>query len=546
MVKIAVVGSGYWGKNLVRNFFDLGALSAVCDRDPLVVDRFKEMYQGVSVMQDIDRLLEDASVKFDAVAIATPAITHHGLAKKCLLAGKHIFVEKPLALNEEQGRELIQIAEEKKLTLMVGHILQYHGAVIKLKELIGSGELGKIQYLYSNRLNIGKIRTEENILWSFAPHDISVILMLLNEMPKSVYADGGAYLQQQIPDTTLTTLDFPSGVKAHIFVSWLHPFKEQKLVVVGDKKMAVFDDMSREKLRLFPHKIQWLERVPVAAKEEPEVVAVDMGEPLKAECRHFIECIDNGRSPNTDGREGLRVLQILQASQKSLNENGCKIELIRNSQSKTETQLSEVAGPTKRKRTEIKGVFIHESSYVDDEVSIGEGTKIWHFSHILSGSSIGKNCNIGQNAVIGPDVSIGNGCKIQNNVSIYKGVTLEDEVFCGPSMVFTNVYNPRSAIKRMHELRPTLVKKGVTIGANASIICGITIGAYAFIGAGAVVLKDVSDYALMVGNPAKRKGWMCACGNQLSFDENKAKCKSCSRSYKEVGSEKIKEMQSKD
>jgi UDP-2-acetamido-3-amino-2,3-dideoxy-glucuronate N-acetyltransferase len=312
-------------------------------------------------------------------------------------------------------------------------------------------------------------------------------------------------------------------------------------VVVGDKKMAVFDDMSQEKLRLFPHKIQWLQRVPVAAKEEAEVVALDMEEPLKAECRHFIECIDNGRSPNTDGREGLRVLQILQASQRSLNLNGRRIELIRNSQSEAgETQLPEIAEPVPGKRTEIEGVFIHESSYVDEKVEIGEGTKIWHFSHILSGSRIGEKCNIGQNVVIGPDVSVGNGCKIQNNVSIYKGVTLEDEVFCGPSMVFTNVYNPRSAIKRMNELRPTLVKKGVTIGANASIVCGVTIGAYAFIGAGAVVLKDVPDYALMVGNPATRKGWMCVCGNQLSFHGNKAECKACSRNYKKVGPENIK------
>ena len=169
-------------------------------------------------------------------------------------------MEKPLSLTVDEGKELIELAEQNQLILMVGHILHYHRAVIKLKELIDKGELGKIRYLYSNRLNIGKIRAEENILWSFAPHDISVILMLLGEMPETVYATGGSYLQHQIPDTTLTTLDFPSGVKAHIFVSWLHPFKEQKLVVVGDKKMAVFDDVSQEKLLLYPHKIEWLQQ----------------------------------------------------------------------------------------------------------------------------------------------------------------------------------------------------------------------------------------------------------------------------------------------
>ena len=541
MIKIAVVGSGYWGKNLVRNFHDLGTLVAICDKDPQVLTKFQKVYHGIATFQDLDQLLDDAVPGLKAVAIATPAATHYNFAKKCLLAGKHVFVEKPLALTEAQGSELIQIAEENQLTLMVGHILQYHGAVIKLKELIDSGELGKIQYLYSNRLNIGKIRTEENILWSFAPHDISVILMLLREMPQSVWATGGIYLQEQIPDTTLTTLDFPSGVKAHIFVSWLHPFKEQKLVVVGDKKMAVFDDLSEEKLALFPHEIQWLQRIPVAAKAEAEVVPVDMEEPLKAECVHFIECVTNARPPKTDGGEGLRVLQVLQASQESLNQNGRKINLDQTGVAISKRQESVSSQAAMNFEQRAKSYFVHESSYVDEEVEIGAGTQIWHFSHILSGSRIGKNCNIGQNVVIGPDVAIGNGCKIQNNVSVYKGVTLEDGVFCGPSMVFTNVYNPRSAIRRMDELRPTLVERGASIGANATIICGITLGRYAFVGTGAVVLKDVPDYALMAGNPAKHKGWMCACGVQLSFKGTEAICGACSRKYKKVEPEKIVE-----
>ena len=545
MINIAVVGSGYWGKNLVRNFNDLGVLSVICDKDPMVLSKFQEAYQGISTTEDLDYLLDESLFQVDAVAIAAPAATHYNLAKRCLLAGKHVFVEKPLALTEQEGREIIQIAEKNKLTLMVGHILQYHGAIIKLKELIDSGELGKIQYLYSNRLNIGKIRTEENILWSFAPHDISVILMLLSEMPESIYATGGEYLQQQIPDTTLTTLDFPSGVKAHIFVSWLHPFKEQKLIVVGDKKMAVFDDLSQERLKLFPHKIQWLQRIPVAAKAEAEVVKVETVEPLKAECKHFIDCVTKGLLPKTDGREGIRVLQVLEASQRSLNENGRKINLDQNAMpiSKRQESLSSEAAMNDKQKA--KSYFVHKSSYIDENVQIAAGTKIWHFSHILFGSKIGERCNIGQNVVIGPDVTIGNGCKIQNNVSVYKGVTLEDEVFCGPSMVFTNVYNPRGAIRRMGELRPTLVKKGATIGANATIICGITIGNSAFIGTGTVVLKDVPDYALMVGNPAKQKGWMCACGIQLIFKGNGAKCMACKRRYKKLGPEKVVEEQEK-
>jgi UDP-2-acetamido-3-amino-2,3-dideoxy-glucuronate N-acetyltransferase len=314
-------------------------------------------------------------------------------------------------------------------------------------------------------------------------------------------------------------LDFPSGVKAHIFVSWLHPFKEQKLVVVGEKKMAVFDDVSQEKLLLYPHKIEWLQRVPVAAKAEAEFVQVEMDEPLKAECQHFLECVTKGMTPKTDGREGLRVLQVLQASQESLNQDGCKIHLEHATNSNSLPPGSSA-----------KSYFVHESSYIDENVEIGSGTKIWHFSHILSGSRIGEDCNIGQNVVIGPDVTIGIGCKIQNNISIYKGVTLEDEVFCGPSMVFTNVYNPRSAIRRMDEIRTTLVKKGASIGANATVLCGITIGSFSFIGAGAVVLKDVPDYALVVGNPGKQKGWMCECGVRLDDDLH---CPACEKKYGE-------------
>lgn len=520
---VAVIGSGYWGKNLVRNFYQLGVLKLICDKNKNVVNQFKKQYADVDTCLDLEEILCHEDI--NAMVIATPAETHFALAHKSLSAGKHVFVEKPLALTEKDAQQLVKLAEQNELILMVGHILHYHPALIKLKDLIKSGEIGKIQYLYSNRLNIGKIRNEENILWSFAPHDISVILMLLGEMPESVYATGGSYLQPKIPDTTLTTMDFPSGVKAHIFVSWLHPYKEQKLVVVGDKKMAVFDDMSETKLLLYPHKIDWLDRIPVASKEEAEVIPVPKEEPLRAECQHFLECIKNKQQPRTDGQEGLRVLKILQASQASLDDNGCNIHIGSHLKKKKESMPSAIVDAVK------KDWFAHESAYLDADVEIGESTKIWHFSHILSGSRIGKNCNIGQNVVIGPDVTIGNGCKIQNNVSIYKGVTLEDHVFCGPSMVFTNVYNPRSEISKMDEMRKTKVKRGATIGANATIICGNTIGHYAFIGAGAVITADVPDYALMVGNPGRQIGWSCRCGERLS---EQLGCLSCGRKFMRV------------
>jgi len=245
---------------------------------------------------------------------------------------------------------------------------------------------------------------------------------------------------------------------------------------------------------------------------------VDKGEPLKEELRHFIECVIERKRPRTDGYEGLRVLKILELAERSLKLQGL---------------------PVTYHPSPTTFYFVHESAYIDDGVEIGEGTKIWHFSHILKGSVIGKNCIVGQNVTIGPDVVIGDRCKVQNNVSIYKGVTLEDEVFCGPSCVFTNVYNPRAFIERKHEFKPTLVKQGVTIGANATIICGITLGKYSMIGAGVVVKSDVSDYAIVAGVPAKQIGWACKCGTTLKFSGNTSVCNYCGNEYKITDNENL-------
>jgi len=519
--QVAVIGAGYWGVNLVRNFHQLGALRVVCESSAQQQAAIRQKHPDVKFVEDYQAVLRDATVP--AVVIATPAVTHYDFVKQALLAGKDVFVEKPMALRRQEGEELVNLAQERGRILMVGHILQYHPAVMKLKELVNQGALGRIQYIYSNRLNIGKIRTEENILWSFAPHDISVILMLLGETPTSVTAQGGSYLSDQVPDVTMTTLAFASGVRGHIFVSWLNPFKEQKLVVVGDKKMVVFNDASpNEKLVAYAHSVEWVDRKPVAKKADAEVIPLDASEPLKQECAHFLECIATRQQPRTDGREGLAVLSVLDACQQSLDKGGATISL----------QSSGSGLPS--------SVFVHESSYVDDGCEVGDGTKIWHFSHVLKGSKIGQNCNLGQNVVVGPKVTIGNGVKIQNNVSVYQGVTLEDDVFCGPSMVFTNVMNPRSAIRRMDELKHTLVKRGTTIGANATIVCGTTLGRYAFIGAGTVVTKDVPDYALIVGNPGRLIGWMCQCGVRLPFkvDADKSEigaCTACGKTYRHTG-----------
>lgn len=525
-INIAVIGSGYWGKNLIRNFFEIGALKWICDQSETALSCFKNKYKGVKTTSDFSEILSNSSI--DGIVVATPAETHFNLARRALEVGKHVYVEKPLVLYEKDAEELIALADQRRQVLMVGHLLHYHQAFITLKELVLSGELGRINYIYSNRLNLGKIRQEENILWSFAPHDISMILALTGEMPESVMATGGNYLHQKIADVTTTYLEFPSGVRAHIFVSWLHPFKEQKMVVVGNKKMAVFNDTKSwdQKLYVYPHEIKWENNIPIPAKSEPEKIVLAESEPLRRECEQFIESIRTGNKPLTDGNEGLRVLRVLNASQRSLNQYGAKIKL---------EESGSLNGEAERGPSGKDLFFVHDSAVVDDGCHIGEGTKIWHFSHILKNSNLGNFCNIGQNVVIGPKVSIGNGCKIQNNVSVYEGVTLEDDVFCGPSMVFTNVYNPRAAIRRMDEARPTTVRKGATLGANSTILCGVTIGKYAFIGAGAVVLNDVPDHAMVVGNPAKIKGWMCECGNRVDFDHNKGACRECGSAYLKRG-----------
>ena len=504
---IAVIGSGYWGKNLVRTFHNLGCLRTVCDVNEQALCEVRDKY-GVETTQNVQDVIRDKDIS--AVVVAAPAAQHYTIAKDALRARKHVFVEKPLALRCSEGQELVALADSCERVLMVGHILEYHPAVQEIKRLIDSGELGKIQYIYSSRLNLGKLRTEENILWSFAPHDISVILSLLGERPTRVSSHGGTYLNPPLVDTTLSTLDFASGVKAHIFVSWLHPFKEQKLTVVGSQKMAVFDDVQQSaKLVLYSHQISWANRIPVAKKDGGQVIPILPVEPLKAECEHFLNCIARNEQPRTSGQSAVRVLEVLEGCERSLAEGGIPVQVA----PRTETYI------------------VHPTAVVDEAAEIGADTRIWHFSHVMSGSKIGRNCNLGQNVVVSPGVVIGDNVKIQNNVSVYTGVELEDDVFCGPSMVFTNVINPRSHISRRHEYQKTRIRQGATLGANSTIICGSTVGKYAFVAAGAVITHDVSDYALMMGVPARHVGWVCECGVRLTGQGAEFNCGVCDKHY---------------
>ncbi len=518
--RVAVVGCGYWGRNLVRNYYELGALAAVVDLDQQLAREQAKLY-GVAALSFGDAL---SGAEVDAVAIAAPAETHAALAVEALAFGKHVFVEKPLALHLEDGAKVVERAAEAGRVLMVGHLLQYHPGFLQLKRLIDGGEIGRLRYIYSNRLNFGKIRREENVFWSFAPHDISMILALVGERHERVQALGSCYLHKTVADVTTTHLMFPSGIHAHVFVSWLHPFKEQKLVVIGDSGMAVFDDGQpwSGKLIVYPHHIDWVNGLPRPAKAEGIPMELDEVEPLKVECEHFLDCITRGERPRTDGAEGLRVLEVLETAERSMQ-----------------------AGPldSERKSTEKRShfldVFVHESSYIDEDCTIGPGTKIWHFSHILRGSRIGRNCIIGQNVMIGPDVVVGDGCKIQNNVSLYKGVTLEDDVFCGPSCVFTNVLNPRADIERKDEFQPTRVGQGATIGANATIVCGHEIGAYSLVAAGTVVTKDIPAHAVVAGVPARRIGWVSHAGERLPAD---LVCPRTGRHYRELACDRLVEI----
>ncbi|MCK4223727.1 MAG: Gfo/Idh/MocA family oxidoreductase [candidate division Zixibacteria bacterium] len=334
MIKIGLIGCGAWGRNLLRNFSNLPGcvLLSCCDEDPKQTEKLCPSYPGVKFTQDHKDIIENPNL--DAVVISTPPASHFELSKAAILADKDVFVEKPLVLDVKEGEELVALAEEKKRILMVGHIMEYHAATLKLKEYIDKGELGKVYYLYSTRVNLGKVRDIENALWSFAPHDISMILFLLEKDPTSVTATGECYLQKGIEDVAFMTMHFPDGVMAHIHVSWLDPHKDRKLTVVGNKKMAVFDDTrSAEKI--------WIYDKGVETKQDystyGEYLSLRFGdilipkikstEPLKVECQQFIESIQNRKPPRSDGRDGLRVLKVLDAAQRSLKMGGSPVKI---------------------------------------------------------------------------------------------------------------------------------------------------------------------------------------------------------------------------
>jgi UDP-2-acetamido-3-amino-2,3-dideoxy-glucuronate N-acetyltransferase len=497
---LALIGAGHWGSSLARNFDALGSLGVVCDANPQALDAISSNYPRARTTSSYAEVLRDSAVT--KVAIATPAALRFELCAAALRAGKDVFVEKPFCLRLDHAEALVNLAEELGRTLMVGHLLQYHPCVVKLRELVAQGVLGRLLTISSNRLNLGKFRTEENALWSFAPHDISVILSLLaDRLPESVRCMGGAYLSRDVADTTLTIMRFSGNVMAQIYVSWLNPFKEQKLTVVGTDGMAVFDDTKpwAEKLTLYREYLSWhAGQEPVPLKLVGEAIVAPEVEPLSAECAHFLSVCRERVRPRTDGYEGLRVLQVLDLAQRSLESGG------------------ESVSPTPAAAP--RAFYAHPTAVIDEGAQVGAGTRIWHFCHLMGGAKVGTDCNFGQNVSVAGGVVIGNNVKVQNNVSIYDGTVVEDDVFLGPSCVLTNVKHPRAPVTRRALYERTLLRRGATVGANATIVCGITLGRHAFIAAGAVVTRDVPDYALMVGNPARQQGWVSRHGQRLEPD----------------------------
>lgn len=323
MVSLALIGCGQWGMNHLRTWNKLGCLKVVADVNPGSLAKIKADFPHLELSSDPLRVIKRTDI--DAVVIASSAATHAPLALQALESGKDVLVEKPMALTVRDAERLTRAAKRLERILMVGHVLEFHPAIEALKKMIKEGKLGTIRYAYSNRLNFGRIRTEENSLWSFAPHDIAILLRLFGKPPQSVRCTGGSYLSKTVSDISMTTLSFKGNIQAHIFVSWLHPFKAQQFVIIGDKQMAVFDDTKAwtEKLLLYPHTVEWNEKnIPSARKAESVAVALPEKEPLKAECEHFLHCIRERSQPLTDGESGVRVLKVLEKAQKSYDRKG--------------------------------------------------------------------------------------------------------------------------------------------------------------------------------------------------------------------------------
>lgn len=452
-MKVCVLGCGYWGSNLIRDFYNLDVLSCICDTNADFLQKHKERY-NVDTYTDFDEALQHC----DSVVIALPAMLHHKFAKQALLNNKDVFVEKPITLDISEAEELIKISKERNKILMVGHIMLYNPAISKIKEYIH--KIGNIRYIKSNRLGLGKIRKDGNVLWSFSPHDLSIIVNILNIVDvDKVTVDNVQMTKITNGDICNITMKY-NDINIDINLSWLSPYKEHKLIITGDRGSILFDDINK---RLT---IMELEDANIENKKQYDI-EFSKELPLTLECKHFIDCCISRIEPLSSGLDGLNIIKLIHRCDKQDN------------------------------------IFIHPTSTVDNGAIIGNNTKIWHYSHICSGAIIGQNCSIGQNCYI-DSVKLGDNCKLQNNVSLYKGLEIGNNVFFGPSCVFTNDKIPRCKYPKNGKYIKTIIEDDVSIGANATIICGIKLGKGCLIGSGSVVTKDVEPYTIVFGNPSTK------------------------------------------
>jgi UDP-2-acetamido-3-amino-2,3-dideoxy-glucuronate N-acetyltransferase len=482
--KIGIIGGGYWGKNLIRDFDKLSVLFKICDINEKSLDEYKIKYPYVKTTTSYDDLLNDDEVT--AICIALPGNMHYEYGKKALNSNKDVYIEKPFTSTLEEAEELVKLSKEKNKILFIGHILNYNPYVKEIKNLISTKKFGNIISITANRFNLGIYRTDNNVLYDLAPHDISLVLSLCqNKLPNSVICNGHSYITNEIHDITNSILKYDDKY-INVNVNWLNPYKEHRMTIICEKGMIVFDDSNlNEKLIYYNEYVSFNNTFPVVVNSSKNIIEIDDKRfPLEIECEAFIEACRSRNEPITNGEEGLRVMKVICALQDSLKYNK---EILLNKENKENKEK----------------YFAHETAIVDEGCDIGDNTKIWHFSHICKGAKIGKNCVIGQNVFIGGDAVIGDNCKVQNNVSIYNGIIAEDYVFFGPSCVLTNDYFPQCD-KHEWNCKKTILKKGVSLCANSTIVCGVTINKHALIGAGAVVTKDVEEYSVMVGNPAKK------------------------------------------
>jgi UDP-2-acetamido-3-amino-2,3-dideoxy-glucuronate N-acetyltransferase len=531
MRSIIVVGAGNWGQNLIANFHALDALAGVVEVDATLRQQVESCYPAVVVYADFQQALLETSAM--GVVIATPAPTHYDLAMRALAAGKDVFVEKPIALTQAAARSLAEFADSSNLVLMVGHLLLYQPAIAWMRDYIAAGKLGNVRRVVAQRAKLGKVRSTENVWWSFSPHDVSVVLELLDRPKlKCVTATGESLFQPGIADDVHVELGFENGKTAHIHASWCWPTNQRQTIVIGDRQMLVYDEVAQTVTihdqnidANLNHHDRGIQIVPVAATN-----------PLKLECQHFLDCLVSRQRPKTDGWNGVAVVEVLEKAQQAMD--------------RASLAKPDFAAPPNQEDlggclTTQTDYFAHPSAAIDPGAEIGTDTKIWHFCHVFGTAKIGKNTIVGQNVSIADRVVVGDFCKIQNNVSLYEGVILEDYVFCGPSMTFTNVKTPRCEYPRNTSTNyyRTLVKRGASIGANATIVCGVTLHECAFVAAGAVVTKDVPAYAMVAGVPAKIIGWMSAYGDVLEFDDRGIAVDTQSVRYQQQSASEIRRLE---